>query len=156
MKKKVLIALLLCLALCMTVFAVSCGSGGNDESESETSQKDTTSDSDKETETETETEASDKVTFTVTIKDQDGNPIQGVEVQICVDGICKKPNATDANGVVSFSMTDPGDSTLSLQINADPSPVGYEYPNEKIAIDKDQTEINVTLNKLTQTLYLNS
>jgi hypothetical protein len=91
-----------------------------------------------------------KVTYTITIKDQDGNPIAEVEAQICVDGVCKKPNVTDENGVVKFSMDDPGDSTLSLQINEGGSPAGYEYPAEKIAIEAGQTEITITLNKKAQ------
>lgn len=91
-----------------------------------------------------------KVTYTVTVKDQDGNPIAGVEAQICVGDVCKKPNVTGEDGVVKFSMDDPGDSTVSLQINEGGSPEGYEYPTEKIAIEAGQTEITVTLNKKAQ------
>ena len=91
-----------------------------------------------------------KVTYTVTVKDQEGNPIAGVEAQICVGDVCKKPNVTGEDGVVKFSMDDPGDSTVSLQINEGGSPEGYEYPTEKIAIEAGQTEITVTLNKKAQ------
>ena len=91
-----------------------------------------------------------KVTYTVTVKDQDGNPIAGVEAQICVGDVCKKPNVTDEDGVVKFSMDDPGDATVSLQINEGPSPEGYEYPTEKIAIEAGQTEITVVLSKKAQ------
>lgn len=92
----------------------------------------------------------EKVTYTITIKDQDGNPIAEVEAQICVDGVCKKPNVTNENGVVTFTMDDPGESVLSLQINEGASPAGYEYPTEKIAIEAGQTEVTVTLNKKAQ------
>lgn len=88
-----------------------------------------------------------KVTYTVTVKDGEGNPIAGVEAQICVGDVCKKPNVTDEDGVVKFSMDDPGDATVSLQINEGPSPEGYEYPAEKIAIEAGQTEITVVLSK---------
>ncbi len=91
-----------------------------------------------------------KVTYTVTVKDQDGNPIAGVEAQICVGDVCKKPNVTGEDGVVKFTMDDPGDSTVSLQINEGGSPEGYEYPTEKIAIEAGQTEITVVLNKKAQ------
>ena len=89
----------------------------------------------------------EKVTYTVTVKDQDGNPIAGVEAQICVGDICKKPNVTGEDGTVKFTMDDPGDATVSLQINEGGSPEGYEYPTEKITIEDGQTEITVVLNK---------
>lgn len=91
-----------------------------------------------------------KVTYTITVKDQDGNPIADVEAQICVDGVCKKPNVTNENGVVTFTMDDPGESVLSLQINEGGSPAGYEYPTDKIAIEAGQTEVTVILNKKAQ------
>lgn len=90
----------------------------------------------------------EKVTYTVTVKDQDGNPIAGVEAQICVGDVCKKPNVTGEDGVVKFTMDDPGDATVSLQINEGGSPAGYEYPASKIAVEDGQTEITVVLNKV--------
>lgn len=42
-----------------------------------------------------------KITYTVTILDQNGNPVEGVTVQFCDAENCKLPVNTDANGVVT-------------------------------------------------------
>lgn len=89
----------------------------------------------------------EKITYTVTVKDGEGNPIAGVEAQVCVGDVCKKPNVTGEDGAVKFTVDDPGDATVSLQINEGGSPEGYEYPTEKIAIEAGQTEITVVLSK---------
>lgn len=41
------------------------------------------------------------VTYTVTVVDQDGNPVSGVIVQICDEENCKLPMTTDENGTAS-------------------------------------------------------
>ena len=43
-----------------------------------------------------------KVTYKVTIIDEDGKPVEGVSVQMCDDAGCKLPSATNAEGVVEF------------------------------------------------------
>lgn len=90
----------------------------------------------------------EKVTYIVTVKDGEGNPIAGVEAQICVGDVCKKPNVTGEDGTVKFTMDAPGDATVSLQINEGGSPAGYEYPASKITIEDGQTEITVVLHKV--------
>ena len=40
----------------------------------------------------------------VVVVDQDGNPVAGVLVQLCTDGNCFNPVATDENGVAKFYM----------------------------------------------------
>jgi hypothetical protein len=149
-KKFLIIALTIVL---MLTFLVACNDDTPevpDNNNDKTEQPDNNQPADPDDGKEDEPVKPAKVTYTITIKDQDGNPIAEVEAQICVDGVCKKPNVTDENGVVKFSMDDPGDSTLSLQINEGGSPAGYEYPTEKIAIEAGQTEITVTLNKKAQ------
>lgn len=42
-----------------------------------------------------------KVTYTVTVIDQNNNPVAGVTIQFCDEENCKLPTATDANGVVT-------------------------------------------------------
>ena len=42
-----------------------------------------------------------KVTYTVTVVDQNNNPVEGVAIQFCDDENCKLPVLTDASGVVS-------------------------------------------------------
>ena len=45
-----------------------------------------------------------KVTYTVKIMDPDGKGVEGVLVQMCDDSGCKLPQATDANGEVTFKF----------------------------------------------------
>lgn len=149
-KKFLIIALTIVLMLTMLVACNDDTSEVPDNNNDKTEQPDNNQPADPDDGKEDEPVKPAKVTYTITIKDQDGNPIAEVEAQICVDGVCKKPNVTDENGVVKFSMDDPGDSTLSLQINEGGSPAGYEYPTEKIAIEAGQTEVTVTLNKKAQ------
>lgn len=149
-KKFLIIALTIVLMLTMLVACNDDTSEVPDNNNDKTEQPDNNQPADPNDGKEDEPVKPAKVTYTITIKDQDGNPIAEVEAQICVDGVCKKPNVTDENGVVKFSMDDPGDSTLSLQINEGGSPAGYEYPTEKIAIEAGQTEVTVTLNKKAQ------
>ena len=150
MKKFLIIALTIVLMLTMLVACNDDTSEVPDNNNDKTEQPDNNQPADPNDGKEDEPVKPAKVTYTITIKDQNGNPIAEVEAQICVDGVCKKPNVTDENGVVKFSMDDPGDSTLSLQINEGGSPAGYEYPTEKIAIEAGQTEVTVTLNKKAQ------
>ena len=150
MKKFLIIALTIVLMLTMLVACNDDTTEVPDNNDDKTEQPDNNQPADPDDGKEDEPVKPAKVTYTITIKDQDGNPIAEVEAQICVDGVCKKPNVTDENGVVKFSMDDPGDSTLSLQINEGGSPAGYEYPTEKIAIEAGQTEVTVTLNKKAQ------
>lgn len=149
-KKFLIIALTIVLMLTMLVACNNDTPEVPDNNNDKTEQPDNNQPADPDAGKEDEPVKPAKVTYTITIKDQDGNPIAEVEAQICVDGVCKKPNVTDENGVVKFSMDDPGDSTLSLQINEGGSPAGYEYPTEKIAIEAGQTEVTVTLNKKAQ------
>ncbi len=46
---------------------------------------------------------SQKVTYTVTVVDQDGTPVAGVRVQMCKDELCMLPKSTDESGVATFS-----------------------------------------------------
>ena len=151
MKRFLILALVLVL---MLTFVVACNDktpevpdNNDDKTEQPDDQNQQPGDPDDKTEEPTQPA---KVTYTITVKDQDGNPIAEVEAQICVDGVCKKPNVTDENGVVTFTMDDPGESVLSLQINEGGSPAGYEYPTDKIAIEAGQTEVTVILNKKAQ------
>ena len=149
MKRFLILALALVL---MLTFVVACNDKTPevpDNNDDKTEQPDNNQPADPDDKTEEPTQPA-KVTYTITVKDQDGNPIADVEAQICVDGVCKKPNVTNENGVVTFTMDDPGESVLSLQINEGGSPAGYEYPTDKIAIEAGQTEVTVTLNKKAQ------
>ncbi len=44
--------------------------------------------------------------FKFTVLDADGNAVSGVYVKLCQSTNCKLPKATDANGVVMFTVDD--------------------------------------------------
>ena len=94
--------IMILLALCMMASFVACNEGG----EVTTEAPDTTA-------APTETEAPDAETtaaetevafngYKVTVTDKDGNPIAGVQIQMCDSKGCRLPKATGADGVVKF------------------------------------------------------
>ncbi len=56
-----------------------------------------------ESETVAETEST-KITYTVTVKDQDGNPVVGARVMMCQDELCMNPVKTNDSGVATFQL----------------------------------------------------
>ena len=42
--------------------------------------------------------------YKVTVTDSEGNPIEGVQVQMCDSKGCRMPKGTDASGVVTFTF----------------------------------------------------
>ena len=46
-----------------------------------------------------------KITYTVTVLDQNGTPVAGVAVQMCTETSCLMPSPTDANGTATFTLT---------------------------------------------------
>lgn len=85
--------------------------------------------------TEEDADASDEETtelpagtlYTVNVVDEGGNPLVGVQVQICQGELCILPSTTDDSGVVTFTVSEAGAyeaKLLSL-------PEGYEYATEE-------------------------
>ncbi len=144
MKKILILALALCMILSVAAFAVSCDTAGEEQtSESETEKKGPDYETFKKDEPDdTEAEADKKVTYTITVKNADGAPVAGVNVQVCVGDTCKMPKNTDASGVVKFDIEET-DEALSVQINSVPE--GYEIP-AKTAISSGETNVTITLN----------
>ncbi len=73
------------------------------------------------------------VTYTVRVVDANGNPIAGVDVQICnkKTGVCYKPTVkTDANGIAEFTRAA---GEYKIQLNEKDSVAGYVYEKEEIA-----------------------
>ncbi len=146
MKKNIILTLVACLVLlaCM-MGAVACDTPENTEetSASETSEEMTTK-----PETEETTAEAESNTYTLTVKDKDGNPVEGVVAQMCVGDTCFMPRATDGNGKIVFKNIDnPSSEPLKIQILAADSVEGYTYPSEKIEVGADQNEIELTVEK---------
>ncbi len=127
-KRLVAMAAILCL-LCGL-----CACGGNQPEESSSPESSTP------TTTTTTQPADDKVTYTVTVTDEEGNPIADAMVQICSD-LCV-PARTDANGVATWSMEEDEYKVSFLTL-----PAGYTYADESITnfYFDDETELTIVL-----------
>ena len=78
------------------------------------------------------------VTYTVTVVDQDGAPVVGAAVQLCVGDLCKLPCPTDASGVSVFENFEPADYSVKVTVS------GYTV-EEYYHFDTDSTELTITV-----------
>ena len=94
--------------------------------------------------TEAPTEApSTKITYTVIVKDQNGDVVAGAAVQMCDADTCKMPTATNEEGVATFNY-DPSNYYVTVQ----EAPEGYTCdPEQKFYFEGDATELTVTITK---------
>lgn len=129
---KNLLALVLALAMVLCLFA--CGNDENGTTEPDTSTT-TQSQETKPQATEPDnTEDPDNVeyVYTVTVKDDAGNPISGVAVQICAGDSCV-PKVTDANGIAGYETEITGDDVRTAKLIAVPE--GYTAEVMEITMD---------------------
>ena len=94
--------------------------------------------------TEAATEApSTKVTYTVTVKDQNGDAVVGAEVQMCDDKGCKMPAPTGESGVVTFTY-DPSNYHITIV----GCPDGYTVDaTQEFYFPEGSTELTVEITK---------
>ena len=94
--------------------------------------------------TEAVTEApSTKVTYTVTVKDQNGDAVVGAEVQMCDDKGCKMPAPTNEQGVVTFTY-DPSNYHITIV----GCPEGYTVDaTQEFHFPEGSTELTVEITK---------
>ena len=78
-----------------------------------------------------------KVTYTVTVVDEDGNALPGATVQLCVGDLCKLPSPTNAEGVATFSF-DEAEYTVKVTLTGYTGEASYTFP-------EGSTELTVTL-----------
>ena len=89
--------------------------------------------------------ADDKVTYTVTVTDESGNPIAGAMVQLCSDTCV--PTRTDENGVATWQRDEEDEYKVSF-LNATTPVEGYTYVDEGITnfyFDDGETEMTIVL-----------
>lgn len=134
------------LALCMLLCLCACGNTDDnngeqnpDPSESEPAQNDP------EPSEEDPSEDVPEVTgtvYTITVTDEGGNPISGAMLQMCQGEICLLPASTDANGVVTFTVTEDG----AYEAKFLALPAGYEYVDDVQVFPFDgATELTIVL-----------
>lgn len=96
-----------------------------------------------------EKEANDKVTYTITVVDQNSDAVVGMEVQICPGGVCLAQNyTTNEFGEITVEIK-PGDE---VHIKLLTELAGYTLPavdgsGYHAAIPADETEIEIEITK---------
>lgn len=102
---KRLVMILLALCLCMSF--VACNEGGEVTTEPDNGTEAPAISNDA---TEEETDAPEVTTapaaagYKVTVTDKDGNPIAGVQIQMCDSKGCRMPKGTGEDGTVTFDF----------------------------------------------------
>lgn len=126
------------LALIMAMAMVLCLAACGGENSKTTDPADTTTSSEVTDSTDTTdvanvTEPDDgKKTYTITLKDSEGNPVSGVMVQICLDSCI--PGLTNAEGVATFELTE--ESGYSAGVSAD-------YDATKVYFEDGQSDVTI-------------
>ncbi|MBQ8302096.1 MAG: Ig-like domain-containing protein [Clostridia bacterium] len=86
--------------------------------------------------------AETKITYTVTVVDQDGNPIPGAKVAFAANGGTAIPFPTNAEGKATYKS----DKTVTATVTE--IPVGYEYDKLNVAQTLSSETLTVTITKL--------
>lgn len=139
MNKKIIASLL--LVLCMTfvaAFAVSCDTA-SDNSTADNSVVENSAESSLPAEDDSSAPADyGKVTYTVTVVDENNTPLEGITIQFCDDANCKMPVVTDADGRVSVEYDE---SNYHITIT---EAEGYTF-EAQYDFEEGSTELTVTL-----------
>lgn len=78
------------------------------------------------------------VTYTVTVVDEDGNPVAGALVQICKDACI--PGATDENGIAQFNVAEDAYKVSFVMM-----PEGYTAEEAEFYFDDGSREMTIVL-----------
>ncbi len=106
------------IALLLAMCTVLCACGGTETPETTAAPVETTA------APAAETVDDGKVTYTITVVDESGAPIQGAMVQICLDACY--PGITDANGQAKFSVVEEDYKVSFLSL-----PAGFTYSGDE-------------------------
>lgn len=137
-KSILLIMLTVCLMVCL------CACGGNDADNNSTTTTNggnstTTTTTTAAPTTTTTTTVSGKVTYTVTVVDEGGNPVSGAFVQLCLEACV--PCMTTEQGVATYPNMDEADYKVSFIT----VPAGYELPTENYYFEDGSYELTLVL-----------
>lgn len=128
------------LVLCMVFALCACGEEENTKDETEKNNVETDANVDDKKENEEEVNVPEASSFKVTVKDENGNPVSGVMIQVCKD-ICL-PAITDAEGIATLSIEI--EEGHKLQVSS--CPEGYTYEGEaEIYLEAGATEYELSL-----------
>lgn len=139
--KAVGMLLAICLVATMAVSLVSCNSNGEDATTTTTTTVTTTTT----TTTEKKDETPDTpvtVEYKVTVKDQNGDPVVGAAVQMCIGELCKLPVLTDDSGVATFNVDE---ESYTVKFNSLPD--GYTDAVGSYTFEEGSRELTITVTK---------
>lgn len=139
-RKFLVLALVLVTVLACTLAFASCGNDGGTDTNTNTNTNTDTGSSD--TSTDTGNTENDPVIYTVYFQNQNGQPIEGINAQVCFPGgFCLPPRTSDAEGVCKFQYTEI--AALEIQVNSVPS--GFIKPEGYIPFPDGKTSRVVTI-----------
>ena len=139
-RKFLVLALVLVTVLACTLAFASCGNDGGTDTNTNTNTNTDTGNSD--TSTDTGNTENDPVIYTVYFQNQNGQPIEGINAQVCFPGgFCLPPKTSDAEGVCKFQYTEI--AALEIQVNSVPS--GFIKPEGYIPFPDGKTSRVVTI-----------
>ena len=143
MKKTRLLSLVLviCALLLCALVVASCGGNTNTQTGG-TNTNTNTGNTDNPGNTDDGGDEDELYTYTVYFENQNGQPIEGVNAQLCLPGgFCLPPKTSDAEGVCKFQFTEL--TNLEIQINAVPD--GYIMIEGYIPFPEGKTSRVVTI-----------
>lgn len=134
MRKLIAAILLLTMVLCLC----ACGEDPNPAQTTTTPKTPNTT-----TTTATTTVSDGKVTYTVTVTDESGNPVAGAMIQMCKDACV--PGRTNDQGVAEFRLAQD-----SYKVSFLVMPEGYGYMGEatEFYFETGATELTIQLKKV--------
>ena len=121
--------LILTLAFCLLFCLCACGDTAADPKQTSTAAT---------TETTTEPVDDGKVTYTVKVVDEGGNPVTGAAVQLCKDSCL--PGMTNAEGVASFRTVED-----TYKVSFMTMPAGFQADAEEFYFEDGSFEMTITL-----------
>lgn len=121
--------LILTLAFCLLFCLCACGDTAADPKQTSTAAT---------TETTTEPVDDGKVTYTVKVVDEGGNPVTGAAVQLCKDSCL--PGMTNAEGVASFRTVED-----IYKVSFMTMPAGFQADAEEFYFEDGSFEMTITL-----------
>ena len=141
LKKLLSLLLVLSMLLTLSISLVSCDDKDEDngKGENNSDKNDDKNDGD-------EPEVPAKVTYTVTVVDEDGNPVKGVALNFAPKGGTVFPLKTDASGVAGYVT----DKELTVTVLAVPAAYDYDKLGQSQSFDADG-KLNIVLTKKVET-----
>lgn len=135
--------LALVLGLTMLLCLAACGEQNETSAPAESSAESVANTSSEAVENESsETSVLEAPKFSVTVVDQDGNPVSGAMVQICKDSCMPSMSGEDGVAVFNVEITD------GYKLSVMTLPEGYTYEGEaEIHLEYGATEYTLTLTK---------